>query len=99
MRRLSVSLVLAASVVGVGVQLSGIAAFGPVKAVSAEERGAHTVANSGCMTTIDGKVIELQPGNGIKAGQGWRNCESYDGHSLIVYSDHPPPSLDSKAIE
>jgi hypothetical protein len=45
----------------------------------------------GCQLEIDGKFVHLQPGEGIRTDAGWRNCDTYDGHPLIVYSASPPP--------
>lgn len=50
------------------------------------------VRGRGCQTELGGRVVELQPGQGVETGEGWRNCQTYDGHSLIVYSGKPPKS-------
>ena len=44
----------------------------------------------GCRFEIDGKLAHLRLGEGIRTGDGWRNCDSFDGHTLIVYSGNPP---------
>lgn len=45
---------------------------------------------SGCRVEVGGRIVELLPGQGIRTETEWRNCQTYEGHSLIVYSSRPP---------
>ena len=52
------------------------------------------VSGPNCRTEIGGKIVQLQLGQGIETPDGWRNCQTYDGHSLIIYSNKPSQSAD-----
>jgi hypothetical protein len=47
----------------------------------------------GCTTVIGKTTYQLRPGDGIKTDQGWRNCQTYDGHLLVIYSAEPPKTI------
>lgn len=84
----SVLTVLSVAVIGVGLSLaSGI---GSGKVDVARPADLKQVHSSGCQVVVDGQVVQLQPEESIRVGSGWRNCQNYDGHPVVIYSSEPP---------
>ena len=44
---------------------------------------------SDCRTEVSGQSVVLLLGQSIQGANGWRNCVTYDGHPVIVYSAAP----------
>ena len=92
MIRLITLSVVAAVVSGVVVYQPQAASSGPLPRAAATDHERLVAGAYRCQTEVDGKLVPLQPGQGVKTDEGWRNCESYDGHTLIIYSARPPDS-------
>lgn len=85
----SVLAVLMVGIVGVSLSLANGVISGKVETTKLASVSPAHEGNSGCQTEVDGQVIRLQSGEGIHVGKGWRNCQTYDGHPVIIYSSEP----------
>ena len=65
---------------------------GPPRIANRSEIAPHLTRGNGCQIEVGGKQLLFQPGQGIETNAGWRNCQTYDGHSIVVYSSRPPKS-------
>lgn len=81
----------------VGVAFAGLAFYWASASASRKhqdarpvEASAQAAGSGGCRLELGGEIVPLEPGQGIRTGNRWRNCEIYDGHSLIVFSSKPP---------
>ncbi len=68
-------------------------AFGQILNAKQNEGRPQYTRSGNCQLEVAGKVVPLEVGQGIQTIDGWRNCQSYDGHSFIVYSTRPPQSV------
>ena len=92
MIRFSALTVAAIALGGIMIHWASSSAFGQHQVSASHVNDSPQVRDSGCQTEVAGRIIRLQPGQGIETGGGWRNCQTYDGHSLIVYTSKPPKS-------
>lgn len=86
--RLFAIAMLALGIVGVGIYRSEASTLRRL-VVRGGNKAIHADLTH-CQTKVDGKVVQLLLGQGIETAEGWRNCQTYDGHTLIVYSIEPP---------
>ena len=68
-------------------------AFGQILNTQQHDARPQYARGNNCQIEVSGKLVQLQLGQGIEAGDGWRNCQTYEGHSFIVYSTKPPKSI------
>jgi len=72
-------------------------AFGQILPAKQNEARPQYVRGSNCQIEVTGKLVQLQLGQGIWTVDGWQNCQTYEGHSFIVYSTKPPKSIVSES--
>jgi hypothetical protein len=89
--RLLALAVMAISVAGLGLHWVNASASRHHQETKPSDATSTQVGAGGCQLEIGGKLVHLQLGEGIRTSAGWRNCDTYDGHPLIVYSASPPP--------
>ena len=94
----SALVVLMVAGAGVSLSLANGPASKPVEAPRPADPKQLHASNSGCQTRVDGKIIQLQPGEGIQVGKGWRTCQIYDGHPVIIHSSEPRQSTAVDAL-
>lgn len=92
MVRLSVLSLMAVGIGSVVVYWATASAVGQSHFVKAADNKPQLVVANRCQIEINGNMVPLQLGQGIYMSGGWRNCQSYDGHPIIVYSAKPPRS-------
>ena len=69
--------------------LLGLALLGGMLAVAMQaDRTAPLHAQaSGCTLNLSQQRVHIEPGQGIETGGRWAQCEFYDGHPVVVYSN------------
>jgi hypothetical protein len=87
------------AITGVSVCLANEVILGQVENTKIAYLKRLHVGNSGCQTEVDGKPVQLQPGEGVHVGKEWRNCQTYDGHPVIIHSSEPPKSATEDAVK
>jgi hypothetical protein len=68
-------------------------AFGQILTPKQNDARPPYTRGNHCQIEVSGKLVQLQLGQGIGSTDGWRNCQTYEGHSFIVYSTRPPKSI------
>ncbi|MBI5920152.1 MAG: hypothetical protein HY847_00735 [Betaproteobacteria bacterium] len=68
-------------------------AFGQILPPKQSAARPQYARGSNCQIEVAGQMVQLQLGQGIRTADGWRNCQTYEGHSFIVYSTKPPQSI------
>lgn len=76
-------------IVGISVALANHTPSNTVPAPPKTPIQTNTAPHADCTTEIDGRMVGLMLGEGLQVAGVWRNCQSYDGHSLIVFSTQP----------
>ncbi len=92
MIRFSTLTVAAAAAIGILLSLANASTTDPVQSVKTGHPGHVQAGISGCQFEDGGRIVQLQPGEGVQVGKGWRNCQVYDGHPVIVHSSEAPAS-------
>lgn len=72
------------------VLLSGMMAV----AMQADKATAMPVQAAGCSVILNQQKVHIEPGQGIENAGRWAQCELYDGHPVVVYSN-----LDQRSIK
>ncbi|MEI6415541.1 MAG: hypothetical protein WCP34_14945 [Pseudomonadota bacterium] len=94
----SALVVLMVAGAGVSLSLANGVTSKPAEATKPADPKQLHASNSGCQTRVDGKIVQLQPGEGIQVGKGWRTCQIYDGHPVIIHSSEPQKSTALEAL-
>jgi len=95
-RRLPALIVVGAAFAGLAFYWASASASRKHQDARPVEMSAQAAGSGSCRLELGGEIVPLEPGQGIRTGNRWRNCETYDGHSLIVFSSRPPQAAAMK---
>lgn len=68
-------------------------AFGQMLNTQQNGTRPHSASGNHCQIEIAGKLVRMQPGQGIETAGGWRNCQTYEDRTFLVFSTRPPKSV------